>query len=1419
MLHMPWIRYITPFLCLPLITAGKVVFVNDDASDGGDGSSWVQAYRYLQDGLQATSPTDEIWIAAGTYKPDIGGNKVTGDRTATFQLKQQVPLYGGFQGNETLRKDRDWKKNVTVLSGEISDHPSNWSLHVITSINTEWILDGFHVIRGNADGQDDRGYGGGLYIKPLAHHRPLVRNCIFRENHASLGGGGMGIIQDGNDLAGTNRIQNCVFESNHTNGNGGGLFIKTGLVAKYQIINSVFTNNSAANGGGLYLDSLDGGNLINCVITENEVSGIGGGVASKYLNLIHCTVVDNEAAVGGGLSLINYGSVRNSIIWGNAATLANPGIHINAGLADSRFVKDPINAAPLAFSHCLIEGGGSGTAIYGKSTQKPGFINSDNPIGIDRTWGTADDGLRLKSDSPAVGLGNGEHIPKDLLDIDEDGNLEEILPFDLAGFLRVQGAAVDIGAYEEGDVINEIAILAATIPANGGTVEGTGYFNLDQTATLTAIPAGGYVFNGWSGDASGSVNPLHIHVRKSRKVQALFQPDVDEDTLPDGWESSNGLDPSVFSKEGDLDNDGASNFLEFIYRTEPDDTSSFPTYTKKLFNSLAPIRFYYPTGDEDVAIWRTLKFKDNSWHTGTAAIGLDPNGDFPSLVQTDLSSTWTVGQRSLYTRIEFNSGPPGIISRLWLKLRYVDGFIAYLNGVEIARKNAPAIPKWDSYASETREPRASRTQEIFDLTNKTAQLVEGQNIIAIHLLKADALEDTVLLTASLDAEYQLIDPQGNGDADQDGLLNLEEGLFRTNPVDADTDGDGHSDKEERDKGSDPLDALSLPPPKVIFPDPILEGLIRKALNRPTGDLTTRELRDLTVFESSGKGLALLEGLQYAVNLKKLILGEHAIQSISTLGTLKKLEELILLGTQVVDLSPLADLQNLKSVTLHQNQFANLDALATLEALQYLSVSETAIADLSPLDDLIYLEDLSILGMQVQSTSFLEKLGRLTSLNLSSNEIKDLQHIGNIEGLSSLMLYQNQISNLAPLANLGNLRILGLSGNLIIDLASLGNLNNLQVLSLAQNRISDVNPLSGLITLRGLDLSGNRIANLTPLAELQQIRELRLGQNRIQDPSPISSLNGLLELQLQDNRMDLNDPEVLTALNKVSSNGALVQTSPQDRIIAIADDNLARLLRDAMGKPLKEEFTLSELRALNTLDAKSANIDSLDGLEHASNLMSLKLQNNRITDLSPIREFTNLSHLDLSNNPIHDIELLAGLGSLGELRLNSTLVSDLGPLEKLAQLEILSLDNAQVTELAPLSRLHALKILNLAQNYINDLSPMQNLHSLEEIHLGGNFINLNAGSEDRIILNRWSQQGIRHITDNQKTVLVPILNVQWAIEIKWVSQLGIRYQIHESPDLKTWTPFGQVIIGTGVSLRKLISRDGRERRFYEVRVSP
>lgn len=51
-------------------THGQVIFVDKDAAEGGDGTSWGTAYRYLQDALQVATGTSEIWIAEGTYYPE-----------------------------------------------------------------------------------------------------------------------------------------------------------------------------------------------------------------------------------------------------------------------------------------------------------------------------------------------------------------------------------------------------------------------------------------------------------------------------------------------------------------------------------------------------------------------------------------------------------------------------------------------------------------------------------------------------------------------------------------------------------------------------------------------------------------------------------------------------------------------------------------------------------------------------------------------------------------------------------------------------------------------------------------------------------------------------------------------------------------------------------------------------------------------------------------------------------------------------------------------------------------------------------------------------------------------------------------------------------------------------------------------------
>ncbi|MCP4165094.1 MAG: hypothetical protein GY759_04270 [Chloroflexi bacterium] len=84
---------------------------SDSTAVAPDGGSWASAYSNLQDALAAASPdageTVEIWVAEGVYYPDEGSGLSDGDVAATFHLKNNVALYGGFAGTEGDRSERD----------------------------------------------------------------------------------------------------------------------------------------------------------------------------------------------------------------------------------------------------------------------------------------------------------------------------------------------------------------------------------------------------------------------------------------------------------------------------------------------------------------------------------------------------------------------------------------------------------------------------------------------------------------------------------------------------------------------------------------------------------------------------------------------------------------------------------------------------------------------------------------------------------------------------------------------------------------------------------------------------------------------------------------------------------------------------------------------------------------------------------------------------------------------------------------------------------------------------------------------------------------------------------------------------------------------------------------------------------------
>lgn len=166
-----------------------------------------------------------------------------------------------------------------------------------------------------------------------------------------------------------------------------------------------------------------------------------------------------------------------------------------------------------------------------------------------------------------------------------------------------------------------------------------------------------------------------------------------------------------------------------------------------------------------------------------------------------------------------------------------------------------------------------------------------------------------------------------------------------------------------------------------------------------------------------------------------------------------------------------------------------------------------------------------------------------------------------------------------------------------------------------------------------------------------------------------------------------------------------------------DTNLERAIRTTISKPAGE-ISASDLvgRGFIVLDAQSREIKDLSGLEHCTDLIELRLSNNRIHDLGPLSGLKNLTDLSVGRNKITDSKLiaLAGLTNLERLNLDDNQISDVTALASLRKLSRLQIRNNQIADISPLSRLTNMTSLWLSGDKIADLGPLAGLAKLEHV---------------------------------------------------------------------------------------------------------
>ncbi len=332
----------------------RVLYVVPGGAGDKTGKDWANAMSDPQAAIDALAETPnqigEVWVAAGVYTPQmVEDGKLY---TASFRMKDGISVYGGFEGDETRKRDREigpsgksWDfVHQTIFQGSNYGDEVRWndvdvrwitnseSFHVVYLAPMEGekpftyvtILDGVTVQGGSAtatnglsDFKTDR--GAGVYAEYNGH----IRNCIIRRNYASSNGGGVYLKNA--------YLSNSLVYNNSADKNGGGIYVEeTGYITHVASM-----NNAATNGAGVYMHGSDNPAInpsyliVNASVISNNTSRANGAVYLDRGGVIQQVTITNnnvrrttdvsdaEATYTSGLYIKGYGVAINSILWNN----------------------------------------------------------------------------------------------------------------------------------------------------------------------------------------------------------------------------------------------------------------------------------------------------------------------------------------------------------------------------------------------------------------------------------------------------------------------------------------------------------------------------------------------------------------------------------------------------------------------------------------------------------------------------------------------------------------------------------------------------------------------------------------------------------------------------------------------------------------------------------------------------------------------------------------------------------------------------------------------------------------------------------------------------------------------------------------------------------------------------------------------
>lgn len=296
------------------------------------------------------------------------------------------------------------------------------------------------------------------------------------------------------------------------------------------------------------------------------------------------------------------------------------------------------------------------------------------------------------------------------------------------------GSNNSVNQDEFGDFADWVEIFnPGTSPVDMGGMFLTDDLDSPQQFQIPAgviIPAGGYLLF-WC-DSTPGEGPRHTNFNISRTGEdiGLFDTIANGNVLIDGFTFTT---QTTDITSGRFPN-GSGPVVVLASPTPGASNGGPPPAAPQLPILIGDTWKYFKGTSAPPALWNDVSFDDNPWLSGPTGIGYADGDD--ATVLSDMINTYS----SVYARRMFSIPNPGALTSLTLTIDYDDGYVAYLNGQEVARSTSMGgtvgtPPAFNALAAASHEASAGASGNPPDVVNLTpfiGQLVAGNNVLAIQ---------------------------------------------------------------------------------------------------------------------------------------------------------------------------------------------------------------------------------------------------------------------------------------------------------------------------------------------------------------------------------------------------------------------------------------------------------------------------------------------------------------------------------------------------------------------------------------------------------------------------------------------------------------------------------------------------------------